>query len=157
AYEEVLARDVVPVVYDVAHLEGFARLVRGGAVRGPVDVHLKIDTGMARLGVTMAALPAFAARLDDFPEIRVRGLMTHLACADAPTQEETDAQMLRFDEATALLARHGVRPEIRHAANSAALLRAQARLDVVRPGVALFGIAPRASGVPLANDLRQVI
>ena len=167
AYEEVAARDVVPVIYDAAHLEGFARVVKSGQVSGPVDVHLKIDTGMARLGVTMAALPAFAARLAATPEVRVRGLMTHLACADAPTVEETCEQMIRFDEATALLARHGIRAEVRHAANSAALLRAQARLDAVRPGVALFGVSPRArasgqsnrsgESAPLVGDLRQVM
>ena len=157
AYDEVATRDVVPVIYDASHLEGFARVVKSGQVPGPIEVHLKVDTGMARLGVTMAALPAFAARLADTPEVRVRGLMTHLACADAPSIEETCEQMLRFDEATALLARHGIRPTVRHAANSAALLRAQARLDAVRPGLALFGVSPRASAEPLVSDLRQVM
>lgn len=159
AHDEVLARDLVPVVYDIGHVEGFARLVRGGHARGPIDVHLKIDTGMARLGVTMDALPAFADRLDDFPEVRVRGLMTHLASADAATPAETDEQMLRFDHATALLAKHGVRAEVRHAANSAALLRGLARLDAVRPGLALFGVAPRlgAATEPMVGDLRQVM
>src|SRR5580700_12301501 len=68
AHGEVLARGLIPVVYDLAQVEGFARLVRIGAVDGPVDVHLKIDTGMARLGVTLDALPAFAAALAAFPE-----------------------------------------------------------------------------------------
>ena len=112
---------------------------------GPVDVHLKIDTGMARLGVTMRELaPLRRGARARYPEVRVRGLMTHLACADAPTSEETNEQTLRFDEATALLARHGVRAEVRHAANSAAVLRGDALLDAVRPGVALFGVSPRA-------------
>ena len=161
AHDEVIARDLVPVVYDIGHVEGFARLVRSGArprALGPIDVHLKIDTGMARLGVTMEALPAFAERLDDFPEVRVSGLMTHLACADSATPAETNEQMLRFDEATALLARHGVRAEVRHAANSAALLRGLGRLDAVRPGVAIFGVAPRVDGgEALVGELRQVM
>jgi alanine racemase len=156
AYEEVLARGLLPVVYDVAQLEGFARLVRNGVVSGPIDVHVKIDTGMARLGVTMGALAAFAARVCDFPELRVRGLMTHLACAEAATTDDTTEQMIRFDEATALLARHGVRPGVRHAANSAALWRAQARLDVVRPGIALFGVAPKVMEAP-GVELRPVM
>jgi alanine racemase len=158
AHAEVLARGLVPVVYDLAQVEGFARLVRIGAVDGPVDVHLKIDTGMARLGVTLRELPRFAEGLAAHPEVRVRGLMTHLACADAPTSEETNEQTLRFDEATALLARRGVRAEMRHAANSAAVLRGDALLDAVRPGVALFGVSPRAgSGALLSNELRQVM
>jgi len=120
-------------------------------------VHLKIDTGMARLGVTMQELPRFAAALADYPEVRVSGLMTHLACADAPTVEETRAQTTRFDEATAQLARHGVRAQVRHAANSAAVLRGEALFDAVRPGLALFGVAPQAAGVALSAELRPVM
>jgi len=157
AHAEVLERGLVPVVYDLAQVEGFARLVRSGAVEGRVDVHLKIDTGMARLGVPHRELAAFAERLRAIPEVHVRGLMTHLACADALTSEETLEQALRFDEATALLARHGVRADVRHAANSASLLRGDALFDAVRPGVALFGVSPRAGEVPLSSELRPAM
>lgn len=157
AHEEVLARKLVPVVCDLGQVEGFARLVRAGAVPGPVDVHLKVDTGMARLGVTLAELAPFADKLTDFPEVRVIALMTHLACADAPTAEETTEQMVRFDEGTATLAKRGIRPSIRHAANSAALLRSEARLDAVRPGVAIFGVSPRVGEEALSGDLSLVM
>jgi alanine racemase len=160
AHAELVARRLVPVVYDLAQVEGFARVVQSGGAPGPIDVHLKIDTGMARLGVTMDAVGAFARELDRFPEVRVRGLMTHLASADALTTEETTEQMIRFDEATALLARSGIRPEVRHAANSAAVVRGQALLDAVRPGVAIFGVSPRTPATPLAplvEGLRQVM
>jgi alanine racemase len=143
AFGEVIARRLTPVVYDLGQLEGFARLVRSGEVESKVVVHLKVDTGMARLGVTTSELPAFADALARFPEVQVGGLMTHLACADAASEDELTYQMVRFDEATGLLAKHGVRPEVRHAANSAALLRGHAQLDAVRPGVALFGVSPR--------------
>jgi alanine racemase len=159
AYEELVARNLVPVVYDPGQIEGLARVVRGAGA-GPLDVHLKVDTGMARLGVTMAELGRVADVLRDTPELRVRGLMTHLACADAESLEPTTDQMVRFDEATAILARQGIRPAVRHAANSAALLRDEARLDAVRPGIALFGVAPRVAreaGVPLSSDLRPVM
>jgi alanine racemase len=156
AYEEVVARGLVPVVHDVEQVAAFARVVRSAAA-GPVRVHLKIDTGMGRLGVTMQALPGLAARLAEHPEVRVAGLMTHLASADAPAEEQTAEQMARFEEATALLARHGVRPEIRHAANSAATLRGRARLDVVRPGIALFGVSPQVAGQSLTTELRPVM
>jgi alanine racemase len=167
AYEEVVARQLVPVVHDIEQVAAFARVAaegrryadgqHGGAAPGPVGVHLKIDTGMARLGVTMQALPSLAARLGEYPEVRVAGLMTHLASADAPAEEQTAEQMARFEEAAALLARHGVNPEIRHAANSAATLRAQARLDVVRPGIALFGVSPEVAGRALTTELRPVM
>ena len=105
-------------------------------------MHLKVDTGKARLGLTLRDLPELAARLADYPEVRVVGLMTHLASAEAESSEPADEQIARFEEATALLARHGVRPTVRHAANSAAVLRGLGRLDAVRPGIALFGVSP---------------
>ncbi len=156
AHAEVLARKLVPVVYDIEQIEAFARLVRGGEALGPVRVHLKVDTGMARLGVTMQALPALAEALGSFPEIEVSGLMTHLACAEIGAGATTE-QMVLFDEATTLLARYGIRPSVRHAANSAALFHEEARLDIVRPGIAIFGVSPRASSKPLADDLRLVM
>jgi alanine racemase len=157
AHDEVVARSLTPVVHDLGQVEAFVRLVRSGRVSGPVDVHLKVDTGMARLGVTMEELPALASGLAGCPEVRMRGLMTHLACADAPTNEQTDEQLRRLEEATALLERGGMRPEQRHAANSAALLRGLARLDAVRPGIALFGVAPRVDGAPLSTELKPVM
>lgn len=88
--------------------------------------------------------------------------MTHLACADAAEDAELTSQMVRFDEATLLLARHGVRPAVRHAANSAALLRGHGHLDAVRPGIALFGVSPRLVGggpdaAPLLTGLWPVM
>ncbi len=160
AHEEVVERGLLPVVHDLGQVEAFARLARrlgAGAGSAPVDVHLKIDTGMARLGVTLEELPALAAQLKDYPEVRVHGLMTHLSCADAPTDDETREQLRRFEEATALLARHGVKPSLRHAASSAALLRGHATLDVVRPGLAIFGVSPCAGGQALTRELRGVM
>jgi alanine racemase len=130
--------------------------------RQVVDVHLKIDTGMARLGVTMRELPAFAKKLAAFPEVHVRGLMTHLACADSADTASLAEQAIRFDEATALLAKHGVRAEVRHAANTAAVLRGESLLDAVRPGLALFGVAPRLQGATgegalLSSELRPAM
>ncbi len=157
ACEEVIARGLVPVVHDLEQVAAFARLVRAGIVSGPIDVHLKIDTGMARLGVAMNALPALAGKLADFPEIHIRGLMTHLACAEDADPGMTLEQMARFDTATALLAQRGVNVDVRHAANSAALLRGEARLDAVRPGIALFGVSPRLEGEALTRELRPVM
>ncbi len=159
AHEEVLARSLVPVVYQRGQLEDLARAARSLGLRAPHPVHLKIDTGMARLGVPLGELAAFAACLHDFPELRVAGLMTHLACADSATLEETEHQLRLFDEATATLGRQGVRAEVRHAANSAALLRGASDLDAVRPGIAIFGVSPIAAGAaaPLSTELRQAI
>jgi alanine racemase len=156
AYEEVSSRKLTPVVYDIAQVEGLARAVRG-TERAPISVHLKVDTGMARLGVTMNELPGFIARLVRLGDVKVSGLMTHLASADAPSAEETQEQMRRFDDATRLLADHGIVPEVRHAANTAALLRGHALLDAVRPGIAIFGAAPVPSPDKKGFGLRPVM
>lgn len=150
AYEEMLARRLTPVVYDREHLETFARLVRA---RGdePLAIHLKVDTGMARLGVRPEEIRTFAEELAAHPELRVEGLMTHLASADATTTESLEHQQVRFEAASKTLALLGIRPSYRHAANSAALLREMARYDAVRPGIALFGVAPTIDGVSM-ND-----
>jgi alanine racemase len=147
AYEEVIERDLTPVIYDAGHIEGFARVLRARTAEGAerprtLGVHVKVDTGMARLGVRPEGLEAFATLLRAHPELRVDALMTHLAQADAPDGIETDQQLRRFDAATATLAERGVRAPMRHAGNSAALLRGHALLDAVRPGVALFGVSP---------------
>jgi len=157
AAAEMLERGLTPVVHDLGEVAELARIVRAGAAPGPVDVHLKVDTGMARLGVTMGELPATAAGLAEFPEVRIRGLLTHLACADAPDPAVTLEALARFDNATGVLASHGIKPEVRHAANSAAMLRGLGRLDLVRPGIALFGVAPRAGGVSLSGELQPVM
>jgi alanine racemase len=157
AHEELLVRRLTPVVYDEEQIEGLskaARALQNGEGAATVSVHLKVDTGMARLGVTMAELPRFADRLAALPGITVSGLMTHLACADAPTADETLEQMRRFDEATSLLAARGIRPEVRHAANTAALVRGQALLDAVRPGIAIFGVAPGKKDLGLRPVMR---
>jgi alanine racemase len=157
ASDEMLARGLTPVVHDLAEVAEFARLVRSAGTAEPLDVHLKVDTGMARLGVTMGELPALAARLGEFPEVRVGGLMTHLACADASDVEAIADPLARFDAAAAILGGHGIRPAVRHAANSAALLRGLGRRDLVRPGIALFGISPRIGGEPLSRELKPVM
>jgi alanine racemase len=144
AYEEVVARDVVPVVYDRSHLEGLARAARSAG--RPIDAHLKIDTGMARLGLRMPDLEAFAAEAAKFPEVRISALMTHLACAEE--SQATHAQVALFEEATKRLARAGIAPPMRHAANSAAVLGGDALFDAVRPGVAIFGVSPLHRDLP---------
>jgi alanine racemase len=144
AWGEVLARGITPVIYDVAQAEGIAREVRLAATKAPVGVHFKIDTGMGRLGCELGKAEEVLDRIGRMAELRVTGLMTHLACADDENIDSVGVQLERFEEATRLAQKVGVVPEVRHAANSAALFRCRAsRFDWVRPGIALFGVAPR--------------
>ena len=138
AHKEVLDAGLTPVVYDLGELAAFARAARGRAF----GVHLKVDTGMGRLGVVAAELEGFLDGLARVRGARIDGLMTHFASADSdPVQ--TREQLERFATARALVAARGHRPRTVHAANSAAALAvADARFDLVRTGIALYGLAP---------------
>jgi alanine racemase len=140
--EELVANELVPVVYDAGQIERIATFARFEA-QTEVRVHLKVDTGMGRLGVSREDLDGVLEALARFPEVKLDGLMTHFACADAPDLETTREQLRLFREIEQKAARVGLVPRIRHAANSAATLRLpEARLDVVRPGIAIFGVSP---------------
>ncbi|MBO4270337.1 alanine racemase [Microbispora triticiradicis] len=110
-------------------------------------VHLKIDTGISRGGATVADWPslvehALAARAGGAVEIA--GVWSHLACADIPGHPSIDAQLATFDEAIAVADKAGVPGDaVRHIANSAAAVTLpQARYDMVRPGIAIYGLSP---------------
>ncbi len=152
AFEAVLGHDLIPVVYDRGHIEALARAARHAGVRA--RVHLKLDTGMARLGVRDGELPGVLDALRAAPELEVEALMTHLACADAPSRESMDEQLARFERATTRVREAGVQFATRHAANSAALLRGAPTLGVVRPGLALFGLSPVDGGPALSPVMR---
>lgn len=155
--EEILEYKLTPVVYDASHVEALARVVRARGSTSPLSVHLKVDTGMARLGVSLSELAPMARNLARAKELSVVGFMTHLAKADAPTSEETRAQLVRFEDATRVLAREGIVPKVRHAANTAALVRGEAIFDAVRPGIGIFGVSPRTTEGPLSTELLPVM
>lgn len=154
AWGELLRHELTPVLHDPGQVEALADEVRFSGSE-PVAAHLKIDTGMARLGVTLNELGAAADALARHPEVKLQGLMTHFACADTGDDASIEQQLDRFDEATAALKQRGLVASVRHAANSAAILRSpRAALDMVRPGVALFGVQP---GNASCKELRPVM
>jgi alanine racemase len=115
----------------------------------PAYVHLKIDSGMHRLGLLPHEVGAFLQAVRELPGLDWQGIYTHFATADEPARPELSAQLDCF---LALVedARHaGWRYPIVHAANSAAALwRPEARLDMVRAGIALYGVAPGDAPLP---------
>lgn len=152
AWGEILRHELTPVVFDPGQIEELADEVRYSSSE-PIAVHVKIDTGMGRLGVMPKDIGTLGASLLRHPEVRLQGLMTHFACAD--TGEGIDDQLDRFEAASASLRAMGLSAELRHAANSAAALSSpRARLDLVRPGIALFGVSPSAG---LCAELRPVM
>jgi alanine racemase len=154
AWGELLRHDLTAVVHDPGQIEALAEEVRFvGTDR--VRVHLKIDTGMGRLGALPRDICRIGRTLLDHPEVVLDGLMTHFACADSGELELLDEQLDKFERARAELEALGLSPRVLHASNSAALLRHErARLDVVRPGIAIFGLEPDAG---LAPELRPVM
>jgi alanine racemase len=146
------------VAYTPAGIEGLGDAAR--AEGHLVGVHLKLDTGMRRVGCEPGDAVALAAAIDRHPALRLVGVMTHLAAADEPGHPATAEQLERFGAALDALGRAGLRPPLVHAANSAALLRCpEAHFDAVRCGIALYGIPPApglAGLVPLRPALRLV-
>ncbi len=118
----------------------------------PARLHLKVDSGLGRAGAPDREWPTLvehAARAQAEGHIRVVGVWSHLAYADAPGHPTTDAQVETFREAIALVEAEGLEPEVRHLANSAATLtRPDAHFDLVRPGIAVYGISPMPDDHP---------
>lgn len=141
--DDVVAHGLTPTVYTPAAVEAAAKAVASSARREPLPVHVKVDTGMHRVGAPPELAIRLALAVNDSPELRLEGLWTHLAVADEPDHPFTSTQLQRFDGVIAELAAHRVRPPLLHAANSAgALTRPDARYDMVRCGIALYGLAP---------------
>ncbi len=153
AAETVVTRRLTPVVYTEAGIEALAKAVAEAAPEQPLPVHLKVDTGMHRVGCRPEDAIALVDALGARPELVLEGICTHFAVADEPHRPETLTQLVDFRALLDRLEAHGVRPPIVHAANSAAVLAfPESRFDLVRVGIALYGVAPSprlAESVPL--------
>jgi alanine racemase len=136
--------DLTPVISTPQTLAAVIAHAKGG-VRP--RAHVKVDTGMGRLGLAPDALVEAALRLRD-AGIEVEGVMTHLASADEDAGI-TARQLDRFDDAVARLAARGLRPPLIHACNSAGLAFIRPTHTLVRPGLLIYGIRPR----PLSPDI----
>jgi alanine racemase len=119
-----------------------------GRAGRPARVHLKLDTGLSRGGAVAADWPTLvedAAKAQADGDIELVGVWSHLACADAPTPDSVDAQLDAFTRGLAVAERLGVTPRYRHLANSAATLtRPDTHFDLVRVGIAAYGLTPVA-------------
>jgi alanine racemase len=143
-------RDVDVTAYSVAELDAIRAAVSGASRGTPARVQLKIDTGLSRGGSTQDGWPdvlAAARAGEDKGLWRITGIWSHVACADEPDHPANAAQERAFRAALADAEAAGLRPEVRHLANSAgAILRPSSRFDLVRCGIASYGLHP-APGV----------
>lgn len=120
-------------------------------------VHLKIDTGMERIGVHSETCGPFIAAAVASTWCEIRGIYSHLACADDPGSELTLQQVARFAEACAHFERLGMPMPLRHLANSGGVLNfPQTHLDMVRPGLLLYGVYPESNS-PRTVEVRPAL
>jgi len=159
---DVVELGLVPTLYTQAGVEAAAKAAVAGlrgpnaepdaglrgpnaepATGGPLTVHVKVDTGMHRVGAGPGEAVAVAVAADELPELVLQGLWTHFAVADEPDHPFTSRQWARFGAVMAELGGLGIRPPLAHCCNSAGLLaHPEARGDLVRCGIALYGVAP---------------
>src|SRR5262249_39727096 len=133
---EAVRLDLAVVVWDLTTGRRLAAELSSGA---RLQIHLKIDTGMNRLGAHPTEPTELAHRLRK-PPLEVTGVLSHLACADQPGNPTIDEQRIAFGRCLEVLAALGINEVVRHLANSAGLLAdPRNHFDMVRPGIMLYG------------------
>ena len=151
----VVEHELTPVLFDLRS----ARALNEEAIRrgGRVLFHLKIDTGMGRLGIQPEAIATFLGEMKRMEGLEMEGLMTHFSEADAPEKDFTEMQLSLLEKAIPEVNRMGFFPRLIHAANSAALIDfPPALMSLVRPGILLYGSAPSPE-MEEKLDLRPVM
>jgi alanine racemase len=143
---------ITPTVWDAKQLELLAAAVRRGKQNYAFPVHLKIDTGMTRLGASVRELDTVLAALRSASGVALEGVLTHLASAEILDAADCEAQIACFEAALSRIAALGLSPKYVHMANSAAIFgRPQTWKNMVRPGLALYGYS-----LPLICAKREV-
>jgi len=169
--DAAIEHGLTPVVWEPVHLDWLEAAAQKQRAHS-IPVHLEIDTGMSRQGVQLAGLPALLGKFRVTSSLAIEGVMTHFHSPELLDTNATAAQLEKFRAALEVIASHGFQPGIIHAGNSASVLTAGGASRVVdlakiygasamlRPGLALYGYAPRFSGegaLPAAQELKPVL
>lgn len=148
-FEEIIRYRLEPGIPNLYTLKAFAAALREKGLKD-YPVHIKLDTGMHRLGFAEADIPELAGRLADLaPLLQVQSIFTHLACSDDPALDDfTRLQISHFtawaDRLDGLIAQPPAAPILHHILNSSGIVRfPEAQLDMVRLGIGLYGVAPQ--------------
>jgi len=152
--EACVEHGLEPVVCTAEMVEALSRAAARAGRR--VALHLKVDTGMGRIGIRPGEVARFLERCRELPGVRVRGLMSHFPRADEADKAYSRAQLEAFRRVADATTRE---VEVRHLANSAALFDLpEALFDAARPGIAVYGLAPSPSlASPRVCELRPVL
>lgn len=152
---EVIAHCLTPVISDRALLPALAHATT--SLPSPYPVHLKVETGMGRLGLATDELLALIDSGQLPASLRVEGLMTHFADSDGSTTGQTDGQLAVFQKVVSGVTARGLRIPLIHAANSGAAVRyPQSHYSLIRPGIMLYGYHTLPKSIP-APDLKPVL
>lgn len=138
---EIIKWRLTPVVYSMPVVKLISDAARIDGITVPV--HVKVDTGMRRIGVDPEGAAEFVANVSGLKGIRIEGIMTHFAEADLDDKDFVREQLSRFMMACKRIEETGLRIPLRHVANSAAIMEMkETHLDMVRPGIMLYGYPP---------------
>ncbi|HWV23870.1 MAG TPA: alanine racemase [Thermomicrobiales bacterium] len=157
--DRAVGMDMQIVMSDIPFSRGLARIVRMQQRKEPLKVHLKIDTGMRRFGVTPDSVVASAREIMSHPELKLEGLMTHLACADEIDLTSAHEQVRVFDQCVQNLRDAGIEVPVHHVGNSATTVQfPEYHRNMVRPGLAMYGVRP-APHIPLPGNgkMKQIL
>ena len=155
-FEQMLRDDVVATLYNESTINSYAKTASDLGIVG--KVHLKVDTGMHRVGAPVASAMTRCRQIRSLASLQLEGVYTHFAAADLPSHDETDKQQQRFDNVVAELDRESLRPKYVHTSNSAAAMRVlSATTDIARVGIAIYGIAPSSELESFAKDLQPAL
>ncbi len=160
SFDVMIAHRLEPEIYNFRSLRDFARAVEA-AGESAWPVHIKLDTGMHRLGFVEEELSELADRLRGMPEVKVASIFSHLNCADEPSMDDyTRAQIALYDRMSGYLKERLPEPVLRHTANSAAIERfPEAQYDMCRLGLGLygFGYRPHAELTPVSTLRTRIV
>lgn len=152
---DAIAQNIHVAVYDPQMAEAYLPFAKGAA--GRLKVHVKVETGMGRLGMVPRKAEEFLAAYHKIPYLDIDGIFTHFAKADEPDEDTTLVQLSRFITLLEDLRRGGLLPKTVHIGNSAAIINfPQAYFDLVRPGIAIYGLNP-SPDTPLTDDFRPAL
>ena len=154
-FTDLFAHQLTPVVSDAGMLPKLAQAISPSHT--PYPIHLKVDTGMRRLGLTQEEVANLFGS-QSFPRaLHLEGLMTHLADADGAATDTTQEQLTQFRHIVGIVAANGFKVPLIHAANSGGAVRfLDAQFSLVRPGIMLYGYHTLPKSVPVP-DLKPVL
>ncbi len=142
SYDNIIKYHLEPEVFSFRNLEFIEKALQAAGVTTPLNVHVKLDTGMHRLGFSLKELPELIQRIKANPLLRVKSVFSHLATADNPEEDDfTMSQIRVFEKGSSMIVEAFPYKVLRHILNTAGITRfTQYQFDMVRLGIGLYGV-----------------